>query len=75
MWENPRPIAGVAVFANRQSLHSAWGRVFVTAAMTMRCESAVRPDTAAKADACAAVVGEERAMSGINLYCLWPETE
>ena len=75
MWENPRPFAGVAVFANRLSAHEARGRVFVTAGMALRVNCAVRPDTAAKAGACAAVVGEERAMSGINLYCVGARTD
>ncbi|WP_370188045.1 hypothetical protein [Qipengyuania sp.] len=70
MLENPRPVLGFAVFANRPTPAHATGRVFVTAGLVLRCECAVRPDDAAMAEASAALVGEKRAMSGINLYCL-----
>ena len=73
MLENPRPVLGNAVFANRPMPAYATGRVFVTAGLVLRCDCAVRPDDAAKAEACAALVGEKRAMSGINLYCIGSE--
>jgi len=70
MLENPRPFTGVAVFANRPGSRHARGRVSVTAGLALRELCAVRPDAAAKAGACAADIGEKRAMSGINLYYL-----
>jgi hypothetical protein len=71
MLENPRPDPGFAVFANRPSSPLASGRVFVTAGRALRDSCAERTDTAAKAGACAASIGVERAMSGINLYLSW----
>ncbi|MAG41012.1 hypothetical protein BA950_08820 [Erythrobacter sp. SAORIC-644] len=68
MLESPRPDPGFAVFVNRPGPAIAWGRVFVSAERALRICSAVRPEIAAKAIACAAVIGEKRAMSGINLY-------
>ena len=69
----PRSEGNVAVFADRATRKTAAARVFVTAGLPLRFGYAARPDAGALAETGAALVGEERAMSGINLYCLWPE--